>query len=629
MEDFYEKNKSELITYYPELFCELDKLTSLPLYSTITTKENSKSLIYKECGKDVLFHSRFYPEKEARKTLVQYMENDPDTILLGGFGLGYYLEKAIELFSDIPIIVIEKDLGILKIALTERYLVKTLKNKNVHLIVSDDHQVLITLLKSLKKNKISIALHEPSSKLYPEFYKKLRKVVTDYTNAKEINFATLKKFHKLWTKNILENAIDFVLSPGVKEFFGKYENKPGILIGAGPSLDKNIDYLHKAKGHSVIVAVNTVYNRLLMNGITPDFVLTVDPQPICAKYFENSSEFDSILVFEPSVSNKVLRTYEGDMLAFSTLFPLVEWLESFCVEKGKLDVGGSVATSAYSLLRHLGCEPIILTGLDLAFSNNSIHSKGTYIEDSWFYKTNKYLTFNNINIEYVKNFHLVEVNGYNGEKVKIDHKFKMYLTWFESMFERNKGLVIDATEGGTYKKFTTQLPLKTAIDKYCTQEVQSPKSLYKTIKYEKPVILNVIDEIKVIIGLLNELKPKIEEAVNIAERLYNITRQNINSSRATNQEHDKLMAKLAKLDNEIIKDKQLSKILSLGIQNVIQSINENIVSMLTKEELVHPKLKGMRHSCLLYSAIFESIEYYITYFQRSITKNVIDETKLK
>jgi hypothetical protein len=213
-------------------------------------------LFTETCGKDVLFHSRFYPEKEARKTLVQYMENDPDTILLGGFGLGYYLEKAIELFSDIPIIVIEKDLGILKIALTERYLVKTLKNKNVHLIVSDDHQVLITLLKSLKKNKISIALHEPSSKLYPEFYKKLRKVVTDYTNAKEINFATLKKFHKLWTKKkynkpVKQKLYDATKDKLVRIIYLKY-NKKG----------KKIKSIIKDKNNNLIEYIKYRYNKL-------------------------------------------------------------------------------------------------------------------------------------------------------------------------------------------------------------------------------------------------------------------------------------------------------------------------------------------------------------------------------
>ena len=48
----------------------------------------------------------------------------------------------------------------------------------------------------------------------------------------------------------------------LKDLFRGY---PAIIVSAGPSLAKNIDRLHEAKGRAVIIAVQTVFKPLLAN----------------------------------------------------------------------------------------------------------------------------------------------------------------------------------------------------------------------------------------------------------------------------------------------------------------------------------------------------------------------------
>ena len=49
-----------------------------------------------------------------------------------------------------------------------------------------------------------------------------------------------------------------------------------IVIAAGPSLNKNIKELKRAKGKAFLIAVDTAVKRLLKEGIVPDMYATLD-----------------------------------------------------------------------------------------------------------------------------------------------------------------------------------------------------------------------------------------------------------------------------------------------------------------------------------------------------------------
>ena len=51
---------------------------------------------------------------------------------------------------------------------------------------------------------------------------------------------------------------------------------PAIVVAAGPSLNKNIDELKRAKGKAFIIAVDTAIKPLLKKGIIPDMFAIVD-----------------------------------------------------------------------------------------------------------------------------------------------------------------------------------------------------------------------------------------------------------------------------------------------------------------------------------------------------------------
>lgn len=53
---------------------------------------------------------------------------------------------------------------------------------------------------------------------------------------------------------------------------------PAIIVGAGPSLDKNIEDLKLAKGKALLIACDTALKPLISHGILPDLFVVVDPK---------------------------------------------------------------------------------------------------------------------------------------------------------------------------------------------------------------------------------------------------------------------------------------------------------------------------------------------------------------
>ncbi|KAA2301602.1 DUF115 domain-containing protein, partial [Clostridioides difficile] len=51
---------------------------------------------------------------------------------------------------------------------------------------------------------------------------------------------------------------------------------PAVVVAAGPSLNKNIEQLHNLKDNVIIIAVDTIAQRLCNEGIIPDFICSIE-----------------------------------------------------------------------------------------------------------------------------------------------------------------------------------------------------------------------------------------------------------------------------------------------------------------------------------------------------------------
>ncbi len=70
---------------------------------------------------------------------------------------------------------------------------------------------------------------------------------------KEVKSATAQRFHAVWQNNFNANKQAISRNQGIRPLRGKFKDIPVILIGAGPSLDRNIEFLHIAADKSILL----------------------------------------------------------------------------------------------------------------------------------------------------------------------------------------------------------------------------------------------------------------------------------------------------------------------------------------------------------------------------------------
>ncbi len=223
---------------------------------------------------------------------------------------------------------------------------------------------------------------------------------------------------------------------------------PCIIVGAGPSLNKNIDLLKEVGNKACIICLDTAYKALKERGIRPHIVCTVDAKkPL--EVFGDPDEWDSwdipmaaIASSRPEIvdmakgniiwcaeSNTYARTIRGEMGGDEGLFPL---------DYGVSSMGIATAVS-------LGANQIVFIGMDLAYSEDK-KSHACTVEDDF------------------SKFENETVEGYYGGVVYSRGDWLQMKRWIEIIAENdNWGRYIDATEGGAKIQHMPQMTLERVI----------------------------------------------------------------------------------------------------------------------------------------------------------------------
>jgi hypothetical protein len=181
---------------------------------------------------------------------------------------------------------------------------------------------------------------------------------TFYCVSKHIN-----KYKILTTRN---KSANFSLS----------DDKPVLLVGAGPSLTKNMKWLKENQNKLIIVAIGATYKKLFDNGITPDIVTTVDPKYhiLDTTHFNKEDVIllkDTIVLASINTPTKILDRFNQEKLF------LYEVVDNFKNNSNAYN-GISIGEITLSILLDMNVKDIYLLGTDLAFDEKtgSSHFEG-------------------------------------------------------------------------------------------------------------------------------------------------------------------------------------------------------------------------------------------------------------
>jgi hypothetical protein len=344
------------------------------------------------------------------------------------------------------------------LALSESDMTDIISAPNVHfLMLSDVHTsqgFFRKFINSTNYTNLSAFVVSPYVELFFSSCRDLFYAIDDLRLSFEMNEAAVKRFTTLWQKNAILNTKHNIKSLLVSDFFDKFKSIPAIIVSAGPSLSKNISLLKGMEDRCLIISVDTALKPLLENNIIPHFVVSVDGQEIVERKFYGVDYKEIPLIYIPTSSPPVVSGHSGaKILSIAQDSFYIRLMTELGKNVKPLEMGGSVATVAFSFAQHAACNPIILIGQDLAYTDMKTHTEGTAFAKD-------------LSISAMSN--VLTTLSVDGGNVYTDEVLLTYLTWFQTYAASDKSgrTYIDASEGGAKIRGYECLSLKETLSRY-------------------------------------------------------------------------------------------------------------------------------------------------------------------
>ncbi|MEW5767931.1 MAG: 6-hydroxymethylpterin diphosphokinase MptE-like protein [bacterium] len=518
---FFKPNIALLKKLYPSLVERLVKPKGIEI---LESKTGLPTIRYK----GVLIHGLEDPRGEAKKAALSADLTRTDVVFVHGFGLGYHVEELLkESNPDIKILVVEKDSNIFSAALHLVDLRPILRSPRVTLAVTATSESILKWVAAnfqfLKNRGTWTIEHRPAVDLYPEYYEALSRQIKAYLENQRLQAATLARFGFEWQQNILTNLPIALANPGVKDLVNVFPSGlPVIIISAGPSLDKNIPLLNKAKGKALLIAVDTSLRPLLNQGVKPDLVVAVDPQQTNYRYFEGIDLSEGPPLVAGLITYWEILNIPGPKFIFSTNHPFDLWVSERIGDKGFLETaGGSVATVAFYLARELKGNPIIFIGQDLAYTDGLVYTRDSALIASWVDRINRFNTMEMMIYDYIKERSIITVPGIYGGEVETNRVLNEYRKWFEAEIPKCEPgtVVINATGGGARIEGTLPLPFEETLERYCQKEIPVADTLERASLIPKA---NIIPKLK---AEFNQTARSLSRIYNLADKRLRLARR--------------------------------------------------------------------------------------------------------
>ena len=326
-------------------------------------------------------HSITGAQEEAKNIAASVPHNDYGTIhVIYGLGLGYLPDEFIQSLKG-KVVVYEPDLELLAFVLSTVDFSENLKTERLF-IVSDLQEFQDILYKVYRYKSNATFSYLDYYKTHGVDFDRVVEWVKKEISLVEHNFnfqvKNMYSFFNLTLRNLdkkyqLKKLSDY--KDALKDF-------PAIIVSAGPSLSKNIDALKNVKDKAVLFCVGTALGTLYKNGITPDFVNVIERVNTSHHYNLPVSKDISFICEQFTESSYIDIPFKERFLTNSLENDDARWfLEKAEADFVPFETKGTVAYHALYSAYYLGCNPIILIGQDLAYSNGSCYSKGSKFED--------------------------------------------------------------------------------------------------------------------------------------------------------------------------------------------------------------------------------------------------------
>ncbi len=327
-------------------------------------RNGSQILGIERNGRNYYMGSRYNPEQEAERFAEQYrsLVNESYMIYLG-FGDGRIAQGVVANKGDrVQYLFYEPSPDIFLYVLHHFDISDILENERVRIMVKGmgDKVLDVEIGKGITDENFRWCILDALplyKQLFAEDYDIVKQKYSFLVNLVAANLTTSGYFGKEEARNNILNMKELFHSNCEEEFEGVFPtDRPAIIVAAGPSLEKNVQYLKQAKGKMMIIAVDTALRYLVSQGVQPDLAVVADPKkPV--RLFEEDAVRKIPLALCYGANNEIVRLMKDEKLVFVSAEGA--YFEKMYQIAGKhmytLSGGGSVATFAFVLARFTAC----------------------------------------------------------------------------------------------------------------------------------------------------------------------------------------------------------------------------------------------------------------------------------
>jgi len=401
--------------------------------------------------------SKYDPERDARRWLMNNEVKESDLLFFLGSGLGYHVNALLK-NTNRRGVLIEYDMEIFRATL---YIIEPQIFLRILPLIDIEASLLKKQIGKLVFRNAAVVRQVRSIQVHKEYYEAAEKVVQSSIKESAASSHTGEKTKKLWVKNVLKN-----LTQVPRRYYGTRShqtrfNGPVILIASGPFLEDSIDELKHWSNRLPVFALLPSVPYLVHQGITPDFVMSTD-----AGFYNRYRSLQNIelpLITTCSVDSVLLRNWEGDIFLFSHGLPIEAQFETVKRLSVTVPMQGTSSIVMILLARLFGFTRIYLAGFDFALDGIKDHHRGAGF-DSYFYSIATRLnTRDTITARRLRNEELRAVRDSSGRYVYSTHKLILYRNWLEQEISHedlarlNRGIsirTIKQVSPGTLDQYT-------------------------------------------------------------------------------------------------------------------------------------------------------------------------------
>lgn len=376
----------EILSYFEELNPRAAALLSIADTSGVRLCETGGvENIIDERQKPYYLHDPQSPEKEAVHWWSSIEMKKVECLVIFGIGAGLHWKALIPWLQRKPerrVIVLEDDLAVLSCFLRSSLAPLFFKDNQSSLLYleggEEGKRLLEVLAWYLYQKPYKIVASPSNMQRHDAFFQQLKMELTTVEIDVKSVVNEFFTFGEGQLRNFGRNLFFWNKSLQGASLFNQFRGMPAIVAAAGPSLDQEMALLREKNSSALVLAGGSSIGALLQGGVIPHFTASVDPNAAQYSRLRQAEPFCLPLFYRSRALFEGLFLHKGPLLYLrgGDGYPIVDLMEKSLGVTGRtLDGGDSVSNLLIELATVLGCDPIIMVGYDLAYTEGARYTK--------------------------------------------------------------------------------------------------------------------------------------------------------------------------------------------------------------------------------------------------------------